>query len=187
MEKDFDPTAGNAPSEENPSKTSRTKRFGAAFFLSFAILFLLWIVFSGRFDVFHITLGLLASALVAAFSGDLMFTSGEPRGIFRLWLRLFAYIPWLIYQIFLANLHVMYLVFHPKMMELINPQIIEFDSELKSDYARTTFANSITLTPGTITVNVTVLGRFSVHCINDKSAQSLPGGMQEKILKVFRE
>ncbi len=104
-----------------------------------------------------------------------------------MWPWLIAYIPWLLYQVFLANLHVMYLVFHPRMMELINPQIIEFDSELKSDYARTTFANSITLTPGTITVNVTVLGRFSVHCIDDKSAKSLPGKMEEKIRKVFRE
>ena len=187
MEKDIDPTTNNTPSEDNPSKTSRPKRFGATFILSFVILFLLWIVFSGRFDGFHITLGILASAMVAAFSGELMFTSREPRGIFRLWLRLFTYIPWLIYQIFLANLHVMYLVFHPKMKELINPQIIEFDSELKSDYARTTFANSITLTPGTITVAVTVLGRFSVHCIDDKSGQSLPGEMEEKIQKVFRE
>jgi multicomponent Na+:H+ antiporter subunit E len=185
--KEFHPASSNAPSEENPSKTSRSKRFGVTFILSFLILFILWIVFSGRFDGFHLTLGFISSAIVAAFSGDLMFTSHEPRGIFRLWLRLFTYIPWLIYQIFLANLHVMYLVFHPKMMKLINPQIIEFDSELKSDYARTTFANSITLTPGTITVNVTVLGRFSVHCIDDKSVQSLPGAMEEKILNVFRE
>ena len=187
MEKDFHPTSRNAPSEENPSKTSRTKRFGATFILSFVILFILWIVFSGRFDGFHIALGLISSAIVAAFSGDLMFTSRESRGIFTLWLRLSTYIPWLLYQIFLANLHVMYLVFHPKMKELINPQIIEFDSRLKSDYARTTFANSITLTPGTITVNATVLGRFSVHCIDDKSAQSLPGDMELKIVKVFRE
>jgi len=187
LEKDFHPTSSNTPPEENASKTSRTKGFGATFILSFVILFVLWIIFSGRFDGFHLILGLIASAIVAAFSGDLMFTSSEPRGLFRLWLRLFAYIPWLIYKIFLANLHVMYLVFHPKMMKLINPQIIEFESKLKSDYARTTFANSITLTPGTITINATVLGRFSVHCIDDLSAQSLPGEMEEKILKVFRE
>ena len=187
MEKDFDPTTRNTPSEENSSKISRSKRFGATFVLSFVILFILWVVFSGKFDGFHISLGIISSAIVAAFSGDLLFTSNEPRGIFRLWLRLFAYIPWLIYQIFLANLHVMYLVFHPKMMKLINPQIIDFDSDLKSDYARTTFANSITLTPGTITVNVTALGRFSVHCIDDKSSQSLPGDMEAKIIKVFKE
>ena len=116
-----------------------------------------------------------------------MFTSREARSIFLSWLWLTGYIPWLLYQIFLANIHVMYLVLHPRMMELINPKIIRFDSRLKSDYSRTTFANSITLTPGTITVNVTVLGRFSVHCINTKAGEPLPGEMEKRIAKVFRE
>ena len=187
LEKDSQPTVRPPTSEENPSKTIRPKRLPITFILSFLILFILWIVLSGKFDGFHITLGLISSAIVAAISGDLMFTSRQPRGIFSLWLRMIAYVPWLIYQIFLANVHVMYLVFHPKMMELINPQIIEFQSRLKGDYARTAFANSITLTPGTITVNVTVLGRFSVHCIDDQSGLSLPGGMEERIVKVFRE
>ena len=187
LEKDSQPTVRPSTSEENPSKTIRPKRLPITFILSFLILFILWIVLSGKFDGFHITLGLISSAIVAAISGDLMFTSRQPRGIFSLWLRMIAYVPWLIYQIFLANVHVMYLVFHPKMMELINPQIIEFQSRLKGDYARTAFANSITLTPGTITVNVTVLGRFSVHCIDDQSGLSLPGGMEERIVKVFRE
>jgi len=187
LEKDSQPSIRPPTSKENPSKTIRPKRFRITFVLSFLILFLLWIVFSGKFDAFHITLGLISSAIVAAISGDLLFTSTQPRGLFSLWLRLFAYIPWLIYQIFLANVHVMYLVFHPKMMDLINPKIIEFESRLKSDYARTTFANSITLTPGTITVNVTVLGRFSVHCIDDPSGLALPGDMEERVVKVFRE
>ena len=187
MEKDSQPTVRPPASEETPSKTLRPRRLRITFILSFLILFILWIVFSGRFDGFHIILGLISSAIVAAISGDLMFTSPQPRGIFSLWLRMFAYVPWLMYQIFIANVHVMYLVFHPKMTELINPQIIEFESRLKGDYARTAFANSITLTPGTITVNVTVLGRFSVHCIDDQSGLSLPGGMEERIVKVFRE
>ena len=187
LEKDSQPSIRTPDSEENPAKTSRPKRLRITFILSFLILFILWIVFSGKFDGFHITLGLISSAIVAAISGDLMFTSSQPRGLFSLWFRMFAYVPWLMYQIFLANVHVMYLVFHPKMMELINPKIIEFESRLKSDYARTSFANSITLTPGTITVNVTVLGRFSVHCIDDQSGLSLPGDMEERIVKVFRE
>jgi multicomponent Na+:H+ antiporter subunit E len=167
LEKDSEPSVRPPTSKEKPSKAIRPKRLRITFILSFLILFLLWIVFSGKFDAFHITLGLISSAIVAAISGDLLF--------------------WLMYQIFLANVHVMYLVFHPKMMDLINPQIIEFESRLKSDYGRTSFANSITLTPGTITVNVTVLGRFSVHCIDDQSGLSLPGDMEERIVKVFRE
>jgi multicomponent Na+:H+ antiporter subunit E len=187
LKKDFHPSYVDNPSHENPSKETRPKRFNLAVILSFLILFTLWIVLSGRFDGFHITLGLISSAIVTAFTGDLMFTSRQPQGIFRLWLRLAGYVPWLIYQIFLANLHVLYLVFHPRMMALINPKIINFNSRIKSDYSRMVFANSITLTPGTITVNVTALGRFSVHCIDDASGQSLPGEMEERIANVFKE
>lgn len=131
-------------------------------------------------------MGLLSSALVTVMSGDLLFTSHKPASILLLWLRFARYIPWLIYQIFLANLHVMYLVFHPRMMDMINPKIIKFNSRLNGDYERTLFANSITLTPGTITVDVTALGRFSVHCIDDASGESLPGKMEEKIANVFK-
>lgn len=187
METEFHPSHGDDSSQKKPLNKFRPGWFSPAFVLSFSILFVLWVVFSGRFDGFHLVMGVVSSALVAAISGDLMFSSREPRGVFGLWLRLAGYVPWLIVQIFKANLHVMYLVFHPKMIDLINPKIIRFESRLGGDYARMLFANSITLTPGTITVDVTALGRFSVHCIDDPSGQSLPGKMEEKIAAVFRE
>lgn len=164
-----------------------SKWFNPAVVLSFFILFALWVVFSGRFDAFHLIFGALSSLLVAVFYGDLIFSSPTPKGIFGMWIRLATYLPWLLYQIFIANLHVMYLVFHPRMLELINPKVIKFDSRLKSDYARMLFANSITLTPGTITVDVTALGRLAVHCIDDASGRPLPGKMEEKIAWVFGE
>ena len=187
MKPEWPPSRGKRPRLNNPATSRRPKRFDYAFVLSFFILFALWVVLSGRFDGFHICMGLLSSALVAAISGDLMFSSPGPRGIFGLWMRLAGYIPWLVCQIMLANLHVLYLTFHPRMMDLIDPQIIEFDSRLNGDYARMLFANSITLTPGTITVDVTALGRFSVHCINERSATSLPGKMEDKLVGVFAE
>jgi multicomponent Na+:H+ antiporter subunit E len=146
-----------------------------------------WLVFSGRFDVLHVSLGVVSSALVAFFSGDLLFPEPPTRRLPGCWLRFAVYIPWLLYQIMLASLHVLYLTFHLRLMEVIDPRIIEFDSRLSSDLARTTFANSITLTPGTITVNVTVLGQFAVHCIDAPSAQGLPGEMERRIAKVFSE
>lgn len=180
------PTDHTGPAGD-PARDNRDARFNISHVFSFLVLFLLWVILSGRFDGFHLALGLISSAIVTAISGELMFTSRKPRGLLLLWLRICGYIPWLVYQIFKANLHVMYLVFHPKMLELINPQIIEFETRLKGDYARTTFANSITLTPGTITVNATVLGLFSVHCIDDLSGQALPGDMEVKVAKVFKE
>ena len=181
------PRDSETAARRNPANPG-SKRFGSTFFLSFGVLFVLWVVFSGRFDLFHITLGVISCFIVALFCRDFLFTTVAPGGsIFFLWLRLIGYIPWLLYQIFRANLHVLYLVLHPRMMDLIDPHIIEFDTRLKSDYARTTFANSITLTPGTITVAVTVLGIFNVHCIDVESGKPLPGEMEDRIAKVFRE
>jgi len=146
-----------------------------------------WIVLSSRFDAFFLILGVIASCLVAYFSGELLFPGTKVKRPFRRWLKFLGYVPWLIYQIFKSGVHVLRLVFHPRMMELIDPQLIRFRSKLTSDVSRTTFANSITLTPGTITVFVNLHGLFTVHAIDSESAESLPGEMEERIARVFGE
>ena len=157
------------------------------FFLTFTIMACFWLLFSGKFDLFHISLGVASCLIVSTISSRLLFPNALSFGLFKCWLKFAGYLPWLFNQIFIANLHVLYLTFHPRMMELINPKIIKFNSRLKSDISRTAFANSITLTPGTITVHADVMGRFAVHCIDDKSGQGLPGEMEKKIAKVFDE
>ena len=176
------------PSESQPAQRPSGKRLAAApFIMTFCIMGFFWVVFSGRFDLFHILLGVASCLIVAALSADLLWPSKIKPDLFFFWLRFAGYIPWLMYQIFRANLHVLYLTFHPRMMELIDPKIIEFNTKLSSDVARTTFANSITLTPGTITVSVSVMGKFAVHCIDEKSGRDLPGEMESRVAKVFKE
>ena len=173
----------------HPSRSSRARKRVMPFLLTFFIMFVLWILLSGKFDAFHLTLGIIACSIVAYFSADLLFETPSIK-VTRLtgsWIRLVRYIPWLLYQIFLANLHVMYLTFHPRMMDLIDPQIIKFRSKLQGDLSRVTFANSITLTPGTITVYVSLDGNFSVHALDKKSREGLPGEMEERIAGVFGE
>ena len=175
-------------SENHPSKKTAFKRFATVpYMLTFCITGFFWVVFSGRFDLFHITLGIASCLIVTALSADLLFPSKIKPDLILCWLRFAAYIPWLLYQIFRANLHVLFLTFHPRMKDIIDPKIIEFDSKLNSDIARTTLANSITLTPGTITVSVSALGKFAVHCIDEKSGRDLPGNMETRISKVFEE
>jgi multicomponent Na+:H+ antiporter subunit E len=97
------------------------------------------------------------------------------------------YIPWLLLQIFLSARHLLYLSFHPRMLDLIDPNIVRFRSKLKSDLAQIAFANSITLTPGTITIYVNFHRDFSVHAIDRFSGDSLPGEMEEHIASAFGE
>jgi multicomponent Na+:H+ antiporter subunit E len=179
----------NNTSEANPSRSSRVRKRVMPFLLTFFIMFVVWILLSGKFDAFHLSLGIISCSLVAYFSADLLFETPSIR-VTRLsgsWIRFVRYIPWLLYQIFLANLHVLYLTFHPRMMDLIDPQIIKFRSKLQGDLSRVAFANSITLTPGTITVYVTLDGNFSVHAIDKKSREGLPGEMEARIAKAFGE
>lgn len=172
------------PKESNGQSRKRSAAF--SFILTFFILALFWVLFSGKFDPFHISLGIASCLIVSALNHRFLFTSGIRLEFFIHCMRFIGYIPWLFYQIFLANLRMLYLVFHPRMLELIDPKIIQFDTTVKEDVPRTTFANSITLTPGTITVHVSVMGKFSVHCIDDTSGESLPGEMEERIDRVFK-
>ncbi|THB79884.1 MAG: cation:proton antiporter [Desulfobacteraceae bacterium] len=145
-----------------------------------------WLVLSGKFDPLLLWLGGLSSFLIAFYFYDLLFPAFES-GYAVTFIRFSKYAPWLIYEIMKANFHILKIVFHPRMKELIDPHIITFKTNLKSDIAITTLANSITLTPGTITVTATSDGVFKVHAIDRESAEALPGIMLEKVAHVFGE
>ena len=165
---------------------ARKARVGVgAFLLTFFFCMLTWVVLSGQLDSFHLSLGVLSSAIVAYSSGRLLFPADNTSRFLGCWLRFIRYIPWLILQIFKANLHVMKLALHPNMLNLINPRIVRFESRLKSDMARFVLANSITLTPGTITVFASIFGNFTVHVIDDTSGQGLPGEMEARVAKIY--
>ncbi|MBW1699048.1 MAG: Na+/H+ antiporter subunit E [Deltaproteobacteria bacterium] len=152
---------------------------------TFCVTFATWCVLSGKFDIFHLSLGIVSCLIVSALSADMVLASSNIRPLPMTWLRFFRYIPWLLFQVFIANVHVMYLALHPRMMELIDPQIVRFKSKLKTDLALVTLANSITLTPGTITVYISVYGDVTFHMIDAESGQSLPWIMDARIAEVF--
>ena len=135
----------------------------------FLLFFALWLIFSGHFDVLHISLGFVCCALVTTWSADLLFPGGfSLRTLVKVG-RFIRFIPWLMYQIVLANLHVVYLIFRP---DRIRPQVVRFKTKLRSDFAKVTLGNSITLTPGTITMDI-VDDEFVVHAVSDKVADGL--------------
>tara|TARA_B100000614_G_scaffold238118_1_gene236748 strand:+ start:366 stop:941 length:576 start_codon:yes stop_codon:yes gene_type:complete len=182
-----------ARSPENPLKTKGKVSLGqeekqsfAPFMITFVLMFATWLILSGNFAPLLISLGLISSLIVAWFFHDLLFPSltGKHLGIF---IKFSAYIPWLIIEIIKANFHLLYLVFHPRMKELIDPHIIDFKTNLESDLAVTTLANSITLTPGTITVTTGSDGSYRVHAIDKPSAEALPGTMLDKVADIYGE
>ena len=157
----------------------------SAFLATFIILLALWLVLSGHYDAFHITLGLICCALVSFFSHDLLFPAFHWGRNLTILFRFTAYLPWLFYQIILSNLHVARMVLHPQMP--IDPAIIEFKTKLKSSISQTTLANSITLTPGTITVDIRD-GKYYVHALTKKvAADVLSGEMENRVASIYDE
>jgi multicomponent Na+:H+ antiporter subunit E len=143
----------------------------------FVILFGFWILLSGRLDALHLGLGFVCSLLVTLFSHDLIIKGSEgiPRRLV-IFIRFIPFLGWLVWQIIIANIDVARRVIHPKMP--IAPGIVKLKSNLKSDVAQTMLANSITLTPGTMTVDI-VGGDFYIHCLTIED--------EEKLLVIERE
>ena len=156
------------------------------FTISFIILFAFWILLSGNFDAFHLTLGVISTLVVTFWTGDMLVIDSKlPIGarLALLW-RFTLYTLWLLWQIVVANFHVVYVALHPKMDDILEPQMVEFKTGLKTDLAKFVLANSITLTPGTVTVRIED-GVFLIHALTDHTAAGVPGDMEKRIQQIF--
>lgn len=139
--------------------------------LVFLTMFIFWLLLSGKFDLFHVSAGIVCSLAVTLFSGKLAISNPQDRGsIFIEIFRFTRYILWLIYQIFVSGIDVTKRVLKVNMN--INPGIIKCRPKLKSDVALTILANSITLTPGTMTLDI-VDGEVFIHCLSIDDEQKL--------------
>ena len=161
------------------------------FISAFIILFLPWLVLSGKYDPMHIGMGILCSALVASWCKDLLFPN-ENISFKKFSIRLIRFIPymcWLFWQIILSNIHVLKVALSPKMDDLISPKMVQFKTDVTEEISIFVLANSITLTPGTVTVRVEGK-RFLVHALTEKAASGLPGEsdeMERRIINVFEK
>lgn len=159
--------------------------------LHFAVLYGFWIVLSGRFQTKYLIIGAVCSLAVAYSSRDLRFPDGPKRrgvqgysiiaGIGRFVLYFF----WLLLNVVQSNLEVAYLVLHPRMP--IQPGLLRLRTRLRNRTGHIILANSITLTPGTITVDFDE-GEYSVHALVPSAAQTLlDARMQSKLERIFGE
>jgi len=155
------------------------------FLALFILLFSFWLLLSTFLDWFHLFFGLLSTALVTLFTYDMVFVNEDRGNNIQKLFRFALYLPWILYQIILANVDVAKRVLDPKMP--IDPGMITFKSVLKTDLSRTTLANSITLTPGTVTIDIDD-DTFLIHAIAKEPADDLlEGTMEKKVAHVFME
>jgi multicomponent Na+:H+ antiporter subunit E len=164
---------------------------------TFFIMLAFWVIMSGMFDGFHFSLGVLCCLLVTHFSHDLLFPENPDKNNKSRtnWtsdiIGLILYLPYILWQVLIANLQVAWIVLHPRGLEMIDPHIFRFYTKLTRPISKVTFAQSITLTPGTITVNIyrdpegKNPDQFAVYALTKEAAASLPGDMENRVAKAL--
>ncbi len=156
-----------------------------SFLITTIAMFIFWILLSGEFTFILITSGVVASLITAYLSHDIFIGKADLKTETGRVFKFIVYIPWLLWEIILANVEIAYLVLNPK--PLIDPQLVHFKNDLKTDLGIVTLAHSITLTPGTVTVEAN-REEFVIHAIWQKSAEGIISGeMQRKVKKIEGE
>jgi len=157
--------------------------------MSFISLMTFWIIMSGFFDFIHLGLGVLSVTGVMYVNYKLKthrFFEDDMDDLSELrFIRAAYYIGWLVIQIIIAGFHVAKIIIRPKMP--IHTTMLTFRVNLPSAHARMILGNSITLTPGTLTIDITG-DRFIVHAIDEKSFHSISSDkMPREVLKLFEK
>ena len=147
----------------------------------YLLLFLLWIVFNGKVTPEILIIGVPVTAAVgwfmyAAFS----YTVKTELTIWRIAPLIVEFWFFLIVEVIKANIKVTQAVLNKN--RPLKQTLVTFDMDLKHSFTRYLFANSITLTPGTITVDVNG-DRFIVHCLSEDLLDGVENGRIAEILR----
>ena len=170
----------------------RLRKHDLSPFLGLAIgLFTIWVLLSGKFEIKFLLTGLLSSLVISYISIPLLTIKNVKTGkeFFVLninHLKLIPYSIWVVKEIFKSAIDVSreILKFHVD----YEPRIVYFSMPFENPMAGVILSNSIILTPGTITLDVTEDGIFEVHAINQKAADDmLSGTMALKVAALFGE
>lgn len=153
----------------------------------FVLAIIVWMVLNWVPDWQDLLLGILVCGLVAYFTGDLFIERPKSVKDLKRLLWFAYYVPIFLWEVFKANVDVAYRVGHPDMP--IHPGIVKIKTGLKSDMGLTFLANSITLTPGTLSVDVDKEGGYLyVHWIEvkDKDVDKATAIVSERFEKILR-
>ncbi len=143
-----------------------------------AALFAMWVVLSGKFEAFHLGVGAASVAFVVWLQRGLPSLRGADPRLSPL--RFVVFVSWLFWQMLLSAIYVARVIlFAPR--AALDPQFFAFDSPQPSILNRVILANSITLTPGTITVDLDE-DRFIIHALSPVTGDDvMTGDMAQRV------
>ena len=151
----------------------------------YVLFFLAWIIFNGQFTLEIAILGVAVATVMFAFMCKFMdYSLQKEKNVYKKSIWFLAYVVLLIREIIKANLAII-----PRILtieEEMEPVLVKFRTNLKSDFTRVLLANSITLTPGTITVSMEG-DEYTIHCLDTSLAEGLENSDFEKALRKLEE
>lgn len=138
----------------------------------FALLFLTWLLLSGLYTGLLLGLGVLSCLLVVAVCRRMQIVDleGHPN---HLIIGMLRYMPWLLWAIVKANIDVARRIVHPR--RPVSPRVIRVAASQKTHLGQVVYANSITLTPGTVAIE-TGEGTIEVHALTREAAAAVRSG-----------
>lgn len=149
---------------------------------AFLVLSAFWLLLSGYFTVFLVSAGLASAFLVVWFARRMDVIDHEGHPIHLSWRALVSYWPWLAWEILKSAWTVARIIVHPRLP--ISPTLVRFAPSQRTDIGLVIHANSITLTPGTISVDVQ-RGEFLVHALTrDGAAGVVSGDMDLRVRRL---
>ncbi len=156
----------------------------------FLLGLLIWLGLCWPVDWQHLVIGIFVAGFVSFMTGDLFVKRPHVFKHASRYLWFILYLPFFIWECFKANIDVAYRVIHPN--RPINPGIVKVKTSLKSDAALTFLANSITLTPGTLSVDIDEeAGFLYIHWINvedkdiDKASKLIVQRFEPILRRIF--
>jgi multicomponent Na+:H+ antiporter subunit E len=148
-------------------------------------IFLLWLIFNGRVTTEIVILGLVITALLYGFCYKFLdYRINSERRYWR-WLQFtVVYILNLCWEIIIANLQIIKLVLSPVID--VKPCLMHFQAPVQGSISRVILANSITLTPGTITVDMDDQGYY-IHVLDAATHQDITQSSFVKLLRKMED
>lgn len=143
----------------------------------FLVLYAFWLLLSGQFTPFLLAAGAGCALAVLAFARRMDVIDHEGHPIHLGWRALFSYWPWLIKEIAKSSWDVSRRILDPRLP--ISPTLARFRPSQKTELGLVIHANSITLTPGTVAVEVEA-GEFLVHALTREGAAGLAGSEMDR-------
>ncbi len=136
------------------------------------LLYCVWLMLSGHVSPLLLSLGLVSAAVAAAIALRMEIVDRETYPVHLHW-SVLSYWSWLLLEIVKANLKVARCILTPALP--ISPCIVRVPAGQRSALGVATYANSITLTPGTVSIGVED-GRIEVHALTEDAARDLESG-----------